>query len=479
MLSVQHTMCLFAHEDNPDSRLIAATVYPDAIRAYSGPRQYSHFEKSEDGEYSYYMEFPEDMHASKEEVQALTAQCEYDVNLVRPCVLGEDTDLKAFYDHNQNLDGEMFKGINYHLNQDIVFDDFIRREIDCTGKYDDKFIFQGEELNGKDVRGLIGDIEQHGIYVLAHKLYEEKGITANKEWFEENIKPALEQEYSQDLADKTFSYMNIRPDIDKLITEHDWSKLNEGPLPIQAYNNLYERVETVMELEDTKDKLYELDLQQERLKEITIACEKTNEQVQENYEKFVKEKEQTRLEEDAPYRMKASELKEQSAELANIVYEDYTVNNFSNNPDKNIELEFRADLLNEDYDRLNTLREGFDSCIDYYSTHDSINEETYDNLMETQQNLTNFYENIVRKEFKEINAEMERQYDGVMNYDDKAIDKVEELEERYNKALDTCEKMTSSGLILEGTDKEIQENIQHVIDEKDVSVEKMEQTYSR
>lgn len=44
MLSIQHAMCLASHSRNPGSRLTAATLYPDAIRAYSGPRQYSHFE---------------------------------------------------------------------------------------------------------------------------------------------------------------------------------------------------------------------------------------------------------------------------------------------------------------------------------------------------------------------------------------------------------------------------------------------------
>lgn len=47
MLSIQHAMCLASHSRNPGSRLTAATLYPDAIRAYSGPRQYSHFETVE------------------------------------------------------------------------------------------------------------------------------------------------------------------------------------------------------------------------------------------------------------------------------------------------------------------------------------------------------------------------------------------------------------------------------------------------
>lgn len=165
MLSIQHAMCLALHNEKADSKLVAATLYPDAIRAYSGPRQYSHFEKSESGNFSYYMEFPNDMHAGKEAVQEKVAGCKEDISLVRPCAIGEETDIAAFYAHNDHLEGTMKHGIDYHLHQDMVFDDFIRKEIDCSNKYDDKFVFHGQEMNGKDVRRLIGNIEQQGIYI--------------------------------------------------------------------------------------------------------------------------------------------------------------------------------------------------------------------------------------------------------------------------------------------------------------------------
>ena len=246
MLSIQHAMCLANHSHDPGSRLIASTLYPDAVRAYSGPRQYSHFEKSEDGSFSYYMAFPNDMHVNKEQIQTRIDDVEPDISLVRPCAIGEETDIDAFYRYNKHLESVMKKGVDYHLHQDMVFDDFIRREIDCTDKYDDKFVFNDEQLDGKGVRKVIGDIEQHGIYVLAHKLYEEKGITADQNWLKESIKPALDAEYSEDLSDKTFSFMNINPEINELIKNHDWSKLNDGPLPLSEYEQLYDDVDRAM-----------------------------------------------------------------------------------------------------------------------------------------------------------------------------------------------------------------------------------------
>lgn len=38
-------LILMYHNSKTDSKLIASTLYPDAVRAYSGFRQYSNFEK--------------------------------------------------------------------------------------------------------------------------------------------------------------------------------------------------------------------------------------------------------------------------------------------------------------------------------------------------------------------------------------------------------------------------------------------------
>ena len=134
----------------------------------------------------------------------------------------------------------------------MTFDTFIRDEIDCSKKYDDVFEFQGDTFDGKGVRGLIGDIEQHGIYVMAHRLYEKQGITANQAWFEENVKPALDDQYCADLSGKTFSFMKISPAVNQLITEHDWSKLNDGPVALQDYNALYDTVQKNMDIPESK-----------------------------------------------------------------------------------------------------------------------------------------------------------------------------------------------------------------------------------
>lgn len=249
MLSMQHILCTKLHEQddlniNDYATYMGAVLFPDAIRAYSGLRQYSHFEKGSDGVHdTSWWQFPTSMKClTKEKIQNHLSVFAHKSSSIRPCAIGEDTDIHAFYEHNQHLPADMFLGIENHLKQDIEFDKFIRSHIDCTDKYDDVFRFHGTVYNGKDIRGVITSIENHGIYVLAHELYEREGITANQKWFADNIQPLLHDVYSDELADKTFSFMNMTRSVDTLISSHDWSYLDKGVLPYRDYQELYSDV---------------------------------------------------------------------------------------------------------------------------------------------------------------------------------------------------------------------------------------------
>lgn len=245
MLSMQHV--LVARLQNAgfdDTTYMAALVLPDAIRKYSKARQFSHFEKGSGGvEDSSYWSFPTYMKGlTAEAVENHLKVFAHLSESITPAVIGEDTDLEAFYSHNTHLPDKMFHGIEDHLKQDIVFDDFVRSNIDCSGKYNDEFYFKGQKMDGKELRKLIMDIEQHGMYVLAHEVYKNFGEVANQQWFEEKVKPIFKKEYPADLADTTFSYMKLYPEIDKLITDKDWSFLDKGPLPYESYKELYKDV---------------------------------------------------------------------------------------------------------------------------------------------------------------------------------------------------------------------------------------------
>lgn len=244
MLSIQHILYSVIAKSELKEDEIASVVYPDAIRAYVGPRQYSHFEISENKMESSYCKFPSDMKMGKDEVVELFDREGHLVENIRPCAIGEDTNIEAFYTHNKHLPETIFNGVECHLKQDIVFDKFIRKIIDCEKKYEDIYFFNEKELDGKALRELIAKIEQHGIYILAAKLYEEQGITANQEWLERFVKPALLKAYPVDLAIKTYSFMNIDAEINTLISNHDWSKI--GPIPKVMYDCLNNEVLNVM-----------------------------------------------------------------------------------------------------------------------------------------------------------------------------------------------------------------------------------------
>ena len=258
MITLQHTLVtllgLRGNERELDEE-IQYVLLPDAIRRYCGPRQYSHFEQSYDGKDTSWMKYPLNLkELSKEEVERLPKHI---VSEIKPCVLGETTSIETFENHNTHLPPKYFAGAKKHLTQDFIFDRFIREKIDCSKMYDDEFEFNGQKLDGKGVRGAIADIENHDLYVLAYMVEKTYGIKVNQEWFDKHVKARLDSEYSQDLADGTYKYMKIPDVINERITNGDWSHLNEGPLPLKDYMEMYEEVVKEMPKIDYKRKTAE------------------------------------------------------------------------------------------------------------------------------------------------------------------------------------------------------------------------------
>ena len=258
MITLQHTLVtllgLRGNEREMDEE-IQYVLLPDAIRRYCGPRQYSHFEQSYDGKDTSWMEYPEDIKAlDKEAVEKLPKHI---VSEVKPCVLGETTSIETFEKHNKHLDYRYFAGVKKHLTQDFIFDRFIREKIDCSRMYEDKFVYEGQEYDGKGVRALIADIENQGLYILAYMAEKSYGIKANQAWFDKHVKARLDEEYSEDLADGTYKYMKIPEVINERITNGDWSHLNDGPIPCAEYLKLYEEVIKEMPKIDMERKINE------------------------------------------------------------------------------------------------------------------------------------------------------------------------------------------------------------------------------
>ena len=153
--------------------------------------------------------------------------------------LGQKTHIESYREHNQALKADnpnMYKGIDDHLKQDVVYDKYVRDKI------------------GPDRAAIFKD-EDHAIYVAAAKIYEEQGILCNKQWLEENIKPILEEKMPE-LAENTFKYMHFSdPQYEKWVENADFTHLNEGPFPLKDYEKLYDDVSMFMQhgIDPTKD----------------------------------------------------------------------------------------------------------------------------------------------------------------------------------------------------------------------------------
>lgn len=63
-----------------------------------------------------------------------------------------------------------------HLIQDYFYDEFIRKIIDCSDKYNDKFIYNGKSIDGTTVRKYVADIEEDGFCILAKEIYDKCGV---------------------------------------------------------------------------------------------------------------------------------------------------------------------------------------------------------------------------------------------------------------------------------------------------------------
>ncbi len=243
MITLQHTlvtlMGLRGNEREMDEEM-QYVLLPDAIRRYCGPRQYSHFEQAYDGSDVSWFKYPLALKGlTKEEVDRLPKHI---VSEIKECDLGETTNIGVFEEHNTHLPPKYFAGVKKHLTQDFIFDRFVREEIDCSKMYDKKYAFNGQEYDGKGIRGVIADIEHHGVYVLAYMLNKAYGITVNQEWFDKHVKSILDEKYPEELAESAYGFMKIKPEINERITNGDWTHLEEGPLPLEKYIKMYEEV---------------------------------------------------------------------------------------------------------------------------------------------------------------------------------------------------------------------------------------------
>lgn len=265
MQHVLHAVLLAGNDITPE--YLGGTIFPDAIRAYSVPRQLSHFERSDNRRSSSWWTMPTEMSSLTPELVKSSIAAGSHLVWNAPAPFGRETDVPAFLEHNplMRYNREMYAGVLSHLSaQDMAFDSFVRWKIlNLKDMRKDRIYLQPkikEEcripscvqtscengrivLDGKEARRLITEIEIFGVYVLAHQVYERWSIVCDQEWFDTCVSSLLYQAYPQDLADKSLKYMREDPDISEWIHAKDFSHLEEAPIPLELYERLYKAAE--------------------------------------------------------------------------------------------------------------------------------------------------------------------------------------------------------------------------------------------
>ena len=255
MITLQHALVtLLAFDGNIEKfeKQIPYILFPDAIRKYTGNRSCSHFEQDIDGKDVSWIKFPTEI-KELDKIKTKKLEKYKSKNLSKGVLCGKN-DIEMFEKTNLHLNKNQFYGIKKHLIQDDIFDDFIREQIDTTGKEKGLFKFKQQELTGKEVRDLILDIENYGVYLLASIIYIKYGITTDQKWFDTHVRDVLKEEYPEELAESTYAYMKIPKKYNKLIVEHKGRQLQEGKLDFLEYLNMYKKIAQEMRKIDKDDK---------------------------------------------------------------------------------------------------------------------------------------------------------------------------------------------------------------------------------
>lgn len=211
--------------------MIPWILLPDAIRAYSGPRVMSHFERSPKTTSASWMKFPTAEVLKTLSKENFAEMVEFKAQEGYPsCVIGEDTALNVFDNFNQSH--PFYRELRAHLRQDMVLDRVLRDSmIDATDRFEDKFVtrngLKGKVIGGKTLRKEIATFAQMSYVEAAISVHQAYGIIMDNNWFEENVYPALCEVYSQDLADRTFKYMSLTEEMEERIRTHHHASYEE------------------------------------------------------------------------------------------------------------------------------------------------------------------------------------------------------------------------------------------------------------
>lgn len=224
-LSKTHTLALYIAlarkgKENLFKEILPGALLPDAIRCFGISRIITHFEKHYVTGEASGIQFP-----TREELKTLSkekATALHQVNAktidnnkldYEQVAIGDDTSLTAFEMMNSMLEKRYFDSISIHLQQDIIYDEYIREVIDCSLRRATlNFKFNGKVYDSKEIRRIISELEEQEFRYMCEIAKKEFGEEINQKWFENNVKPILFTAYCKEMAEKTWGFIKIDND---------------------------------------------------------------------------------------------------------------------------------------------------------------------------------------------------------------------------------------------------------------------------
>lgn len=203
--------------------MIPWVLLPDAIRAYAGPRWMSHFENVPGTCEAAWMQFPTPEVLKDLSKERFAEEVKVEKGENHPaCVIGELSCINVYDNFNQGH--PYYRELRAHLRQDMVLDRVLREEmIDADRRFEDIYVMRNVKdctMDGQTLRKEIATFAQMSYVVLANRIWKQYGVLMDNKWLKAHVYPALCRTYSQDLADRTFRYMGITPEMEAMVRDH-------------------------------------------------------------------------------------------------------------------------------------------------------------------------------------------------------------------------------------------------------------------
>lgn len=213
---------------NPQKAAVVTTN--DSMRCWSRKREYTHFTVNPDTRAVAWCMFP--TVSTKEWTKAMIEKMpKASVGKPGDSIVDEATIPEEMWKHNEvTPQNELFF---IHLIQDRTYDRFVRSIIDTSRRYEDVYVFNGQELSGAQVRGegmerwtkgILSELDDQFFVRLAKLFYRYTNVKADRSWIQTVMNAAIYQAYSAELAEATVKFVSLSDKANELITKKNFDE---------------------------------------------------------------------------------------------------------------------------------------------------------------------------------------------------------------------------------------------------------------